>query len=285
MNPINFGLSMFSATTTKTGCGRCVREGVKAWVRRRAGIGGCIGLGLAASTGVYAQVSSVNSAIIQPRFFNDQPASTLTVVSNYPSLISFDDQGVSGASGFANRHVWHFSSNGGTSAYAFQNDDFFQVSMTVTLSGTTGAGATRKEAGFVLNTIGGDGQFIVNTDAHEIVAFGGPLPFFAFPTNFDSGETITLGMTYFLDGNGKRAIIYSADGVQSPPQEFSNLEQGIIDGSTLGGYMQVVISTNVANFGTASFGNIAISQSVPEPAVFALLALGALPLLLRRRRA
>ena len=120
--------------------------------------------------------------------------------------------------------------------------------MTVTLTGDPIA--PRKEAGFLLDSIGGQGQFIVNTDGHEVVAFGGPFPFHAFPATFNSGDTITLGMTYFMT-NGKRSIIYSANGVQSPVKEFTNLEQGIIDGSTLGGYVQIVnASTIPTNSGT-----------------------------------
>src|SRR5207249_3609669 len=66
----------------------------------------------------------------------------------------------------------------------------------------------------------------------------------------------------FLDSNGKRAIIYSANGVQSPPKEFTNLEQGIIDGSTLGGYVQVVNAPAVpTNFGRAVFQNIRIGPT------------------------
>jgi hypothetical protein len=239
-------------------------------------------IGLVAANGVYAQVSTINSATYHPREFNDVPGSTLVVVSNYPSLIVFSDWGVSGASGYANRDVWRFSNNGGTSAYQFQNDDFFQVSMTVTLDGNTIS--PRREAGFLFNTIGGDGQFIVNTDAHEVVAFGGPLPFYAFPSTFNSGATITLGMTYFLDGSGNRAIIYTANGVNSPALEFSNLEQGIINNTTLGGYFQIVNAPlDPNNSGLAVFQNISIS-AVPEPSVFALLSLGILPLLLRHRR-
>jgi hypothetical protein len=235
-----------------------------------------LSVGLVAATGAYAQVSSINSAILHPRTFNDVPGSTLSSFNNYSSLIFFGDQGVSAATGFANRHVWDFSNNGGVSNYQFQNNDFFQVSMTLTLTGSPIS--PRKEAGFLLDTAGGQGQFIVNTDGHEVVAFGGPLPFFAFPSTFNSGDTITLGMTYFLDGNGKRAIIYSANGVNSPAQEFSNLEQGIIDNSTLGGYLQIQNAPGVpGNFGTASFQNISI-QAVPEPSALAILGLGLLAL-------
>lgn len=242
-----------------------------------------IALSLAATNGVYAQVTSINSARLSLREFNDVPGATLTTVANYPSLISFNEVGVSQVGGFANRDIWRFSNNGGASAYQFQNNDYFNVSMTLTL--TASSIAPRKEAGFLLNTIGGDGQFIVNTDGHEIVAFGGPLPFYAFPSTFNSGDTITLGMRYFLDSNtGLRSIIYSANGVDSPILAFTDLEQGIIDNSTLGGYFQIVNDpANPANSGSAVFGSINI---VPEPSTFALLSLGILPLalLLRRRR-
>ena len=217
-------------------------------------------LALAVVNGAFAQVSTINSATYHPREYNDVPGSRLTVVSNYPALIAFDDQNVSAPSGFANRHVWRFSSNSGTNAFQFRNDHFFSVSMTVTLTGDPIS--PRKEAGFLLDTIGGQGQFIINTDGHEVVVFGGPLPFYAFPRTFNSGDTVTLGMTYFLQSNGKRAIIYSANCLQSPPLEFTNLEQGIIDGSTLGGYFQIVnASANPTNSGTAVYQNISIGAT------------------------
>src|SRR5207247_6442990 len=143
------------------------------------------------------------------------------------------------------------------SAYQFHHGESFSGSMTVTLTGRPIS--PRKEAGFLLDTIGGQGQFIVNPDGHEVVAFGGSFPFYAFPRTFNSGDTIRLGMTYFLDSNGKRAIIYYANCLQSPPLEFSNLEQGIIDNSTLGGYFQIVNDpSNPANSGMAVYQNIEI---------------------------
>ena len=248
-------------------------------------------LSFVAVNGAYALISDINSAVIQPRIFNDVPAATFTSVNNYPSLISLDEQGVSAPTGFANRDTWQFSANGST-GYLFQNDDFFQVSMTLTLTGDPIS--PRKEAGFLLDTIGGQGQFIVNTDAHEVVVFGGPLPFYIFPITYNSGDAITLGMTYFLDGNGKRAIIYSANGVDSPTLEFTNLEQGIMIGNTtLGGYLQVVNNTsNPDNGGMAVFqdtsivpyGTVPIS-TVPEPSTFLLLGAGLAGIGFLRRRA
>jgi hypothetical protein len=232
-----------------------------------------IGLGFAAPNAAYGQVSSINSDILHTREFDDVPVAGLVVVNNYPSLISFTEQGVSAPSGFANRDVWRFSNNGGASAYQFRNNDFFNVSMTLTLSAS--ATSPRKEGGFLLDTqAAGQGQFSVDTDSHEVVAFGGPLPFFAFPATFNAGNTITLGIDYFLDGNSRRAVIYSANGVQSPAMEFTNLEQGIIDNSTLGGFLQIRNdSANEGNSGMAVFGNIGIA-TVPEPSSIVLAALG-----------
>ena len=242
-----------------------------------------IGLALLAASMASAQVNSINSAKLSPREFNDDPLSDLTVSSNYPDSISFSDQSVD-TGNFANRHVWRFSNDLGATAFQFSNDDFFHVSMNVTLTGDPIS--PRKEAGFLFDTLGGQGQFIVNTDGHEVVAFGGPLPFYAFPATFDSGETIELDMTYFLDSDGKRKIIYSANGVNSPAQEFTNLEQGIINGSTLGGYLQVAIDPgNQDNGGTAVFTDISIA-AVPEPSAFVTLgmSLASLGQFLRRRK-
>lgn len=237
------------------------------------------GLGL---VGLSAYGQTINSAIIQPRVWNDIPGATLVTVSNYPTAISFTETGVSQATGFANRDWWRFSADGGSTAAGFNTNSYFQVSMTLSLTGTPAT--PRKEAGWVVSSsIGGDGQFIVNTDAHEVVAFGGALPFYAFPATFDSGETITLGMTYFQQENGKNAIIYTANGVNSPALEFTNLELGVINGSTLGGYFQIVNDpANALNSGSATFANITFA-AIPEPSSMALLGLGLAAMLWRRR--
>ena len=243
-------------------------------------------IGLVVANGAYAQI---NSVVYHPREYNDVPGATLTTVANYDSLILFREQNVSAPAGFANRDVWRFSSDGGTTAYQLQNNGFFQVSMTLQLNASSLA--PRREAGFLFDTLGGQGQFIVNTDNHEIVVFGGPLPFYSFNVSngltYNSGDIITLGMSYFQSGGpGINSIIYSVNGVNSPPLAFGNLEHGIINGSTLGGYFQIVNAPgDPLNTGEAVFQNISIV--VPEPSTFALLSLGILPLglLLRRRRA
>lgn len=245
-------------------------------------------VGLAVANVAYAQVNTINSAVRSPREFNDVPGSSFSVIGNYSTLIRFTDFGVSAPTGFANRHAWRFSNNAGASAYQFQNNDYFQVSMTLRLQANPSS--PRKEAGFLFNTLGGDGQFIVNSDAGEIVAFGGPLPFYSFNASnglsYTPGSNIILGMHYFLDpGTGLRSIQYSANGILSPILPFTNLEQGIINNSTLGGYFQIVNdSSNPFNSGIADFQNISI---VPEPSTFAMVGLGILTLgfvVTRRRR-
>src|SRR5215472_2953806 len=105
-----------------------------------------IGLGL--TTAAYGQISSINSAVIIPRYFNDITNASLTVVSNYPSLISFDYQQVyTTNAAFADRSVWQFSNDGGNSAFLFGNNDAFTITMDLTMSG--GPTAPRKEAGIV----------------------------------------------------------------------------------------------------------------------------------------
>jgi hypothetical protein len=215
--------------------------------------------GILAANGAWAQISTINSAVYTPRQFNDIPTSTLTVVSNYPTFISFEDQNVStNTAVFANRHSWHFSADSGASPFLFSNGEPFTVTMTLTL--TADPTSPRKEAGFVFNNpLNDGGEFIVDSDAHEIVAFGGFLPFYAFPRTFQSGDTVTLGMTYFLDAAGKWAIIYKANCMTSPPLEFSNLELGIINGTSIGGYMQLVNAPTIpTNTGIAVFQNIKI---------------------------
>ncbi len=236
-------------------------------------------ISLIVTNGAYAQLNSgsavfqnititgdpaINSDILHPRVFNDYPGATLATVNNYPSLVSFSESGVVGPSGFANRDDWRFSSDGGASDHLFQNNEYWSISALVTLTGSPTS--PRKEAGFRLDSsIGGDGLFLLNTDAHEIVAFGGPFPFYSFGNTFNSGDSVLMGITYANVG-GVNGIVYSANGVNSPFLPMSNLEQGVLNGSTLGGYFQIV-------------------GTIPEPSVFALLGMSlALSLVFRRRR-
>jgi len=137
--------------------------------------------GLIIANGALAQISSINSAHLTPRQFNDVPGAMITTVSNYPSLISFEEQNVSQPTGFANLDSWHFSNDNGATSYSFNNSDAFTITMDVTLTGDPIS--PRKEAGIVFNNpLNDGGMFTVNTDGHEIVAFGGFLRFLRLPS-------------------------------------------------------------------------------------------------------
>ena len=243
---------------------------------------------LAVASAAYGQISSINSAFLSPRVFNDVPGATFNSINAYPGFIAFSESGVSQATGFANRDLWQFSSTG-TNAYQIQNGQYFNASMNLTLSGNPIT--PRKEAGFLFSTVNdGDIQFIVNTDGHEVVQFGG-ISFYSFSVNnginYNSGQAIGLGISYFQDSNHKNALQFWANGVASPVFEFGpTVGSGALDignGSTLGGYFQIVNDpNNHSNSGDALFQGISISV-VPEPSVLSLLGLGIAALVFRRR--
>src|ERR1039457_6016926 len=166
-------------------------------------------IGLA--NGAYAQINTINSAFVTPRAFNDVPGATVNSINNYPGFIAFSEAGVSQATGFANRALWQFSNNG-TSAYQIQDGQYFNASFNLTLSGNPIT--PRKEAGFLFSTASnGDIQFFVDTDGHEVVQTGG-ISFYSFNVNngitYNSGNTINLGITYLLAGDGNNAIEFWA---------------------------------------------------------------------------
>jgi hypothetical protein len=265
-----------------------------------------VGLCLAAVNGAYAQVSSINSAFIDPRVFDDVPAATLTTANNYPSGISFTEANVSSSSGFANRDVWYFSNNGGTSAYQFQANDYFSASFNVTLTG--GAPGLDIETGFLFSNpsgnFGGDLQ-LVATGGGVVFQGGGPsyYPFSpaagGFPgaggsvPNYVEGQAITMTMNYVVDPiTGKNAFEYAVNGqlaASSAGDPYFDLGPGQTLGSpgdTLGGYFQIQTAptSNPNNTGEAQFTDITITPIIPEPSSFLLLGAGIAPLLLLRRR-
>jgi hypothetical protein len=250
-----------------------------------------------------AQVSSINSANLNLRVFNDMPAAVDTSTSSYPGSITLAQSNVSRvACGGLNRDVWYFSNNGGATPYSFQNTDYFTSSFGVTLTG--GTAGTDLEAGYIFSnptgSFGGDDQMLV-TNAGVVVQFGGPsyYPFSpaagGFPgaggsvANYTLGQTYTMGFNYVLDPNTSLpAFQYSVNGqfaASSPGDTYFDLG-GPVGGqsppSTLGGYFQ--IGNAPGNAGQAVFSNISITPvAVPEPASLSMLAIGGVALVARRR--
>ena len=243
----------------------------------------CLGGALVSGT-VSGGILDVNGVEVSERVFNDFPGSTLTTTNNFPVLVEFRDENMING-GFANRHDALLSADGGTTPLALNTSDGFDVSVDVTLE--VGSTSPRKEAGMRVNSnITGNGLFIINSDAGEIVAFGGPLEFFSFNNTFGesyvAGDTILMRMIY-RPGEGVAGtveyIVDVGDGpLSSGELEFTNTEGGIADGTNVGFYGQFS-PADENDFGVARFENI---RAVPEPASAALVALGALGMIRRR---
>jgi len=219
-----------------------------------------------------ASVVDINSVAIQQRVFNDFPDSTLVITDNYPFEVKFEETAF-GAGGFANRHDALFSNDSGDLSRLFARDESFDISLDVKLD--AGSDAPRKEAGLRINSsVGGDGLFIVNTDAHEIVAFGGALPFYSFNANnslsFNNGDTINMRMIYRAADPGVAGTIeYIVDQgsgpISSGELEFTNLELGVIDESMVGFYAQGAPADPSSDFNIATFTDIIIDDPTLPP--------------------
>jgi hypothetical protein len=266
-----------------------------------------IGLCLAAANGAQAQVPSINSVYIY-HAFNDMPGATVSPVNSYPGSVTLSETGVTrAASGGLNRDIWQFSNNGGASAYQFQNNDYFNASFSLTLTGS-GTSGVDLEAGWIFSNpsggFGGDLQSIV-TSTGVVAQFGGPsyYPFSpatgGFPgaggsvPNYALGQTYIMGLNYVIDPNtGLNAFQYSVNGqyaASSPGDTYFDLPAGegagSVGGNPLGGYLQIGNDpNNPNNNGTAVFGNVMIVGASPEPGTIALLGLGIVPFVLRRLR-
>jgi hypothetical protein len=248
-----------------------------------------IGLGLAVANGAWAQISSINSAVINPRVFNNFPGAVGTYVNNYPGSITIGESGAySSTAGGLDRDIWNFSS-GGSTLYTLGANDFFSVSMTVNITGTT---TVDNEAGFIVQNVngnfaGGDLQFLADPNSGFLGMFGGT-GFWNSGITYTAGTTVTLGMQYFYDSaNCEDAFQFwvnnGGGNIYSPVQDDVN--SGVpenVAGDTFGGYYQIGNGGSAPGAsGQAVFGNIAFA--VPEPSLAALLSLG-IPFLVWRLR-
>jgi hypothetical protein len=254
-------------------------------------------IAIIASLSTNAAYAQINGIKTHTRVFNDFTTTTLVTtngnsVNQGPVLSSastnetvWTDDGIGGT--FANRHLFTLSSDNGATDHFFNINDSYTVSSLINLA--DGSNSPRKEVGFLIQPAFADAQFIVNSDAGEIVAFGGP--FYLFGQNSSSngytpGTTILMGYTMIAagDGNGplQNTIEYFIDrqpGVpggesSSGPLPYGNSEGGPPTNYTVSLYSQA--TPNLANSGefvTVQFTDIRFA-SIPEPATCITLVLG-----------
>ena len=254
--------------------------------KSRAVYAGVVIAGLVAGL-PWASAASINGLAENPRVFNDYPDSTLTITNSNsvnPGSVVIDDRAF-GVGGWANRHDVLLSADSGATPNVFSIDEGFSISTTVRLD--VGSVTPRKEAGLRLNSpVSGDALFLVNSDAGEIVAFGGGAPFFSFGSGifgYTVGDTLLMGMTYTPSGGGANGVpgtmeyfIDRGAGLEtSGPLDWANLEGGPVDYSVAMYGQYAPLDTN--DLGVATFGDISY---IPEPASAMLL----LSLALLRRR-
>jgi len=241
--------------------------------------------------------AQINGLVNVPRVFNDIPGSTLVMANSNsvnPGTASISDTFVGSATG-VNRHDVLLSSDNGATPHVFDIGDKFTFKTELNL--TALSNTPRKEAGIRINSpVTGDVLLIVNSDAGEIVAFGGGAPFFSFGNNgggngYTPGSNILLGFNYMGNmGMGPGTIEYFIDRTPGIPGgedssgalAFSNLEEGAID-FNVAMYAQGGPGQNTADNFNAVFNNIMFTR-VPEPASFALVTIGMLGMLGLTRR-
>lgn len=214
-------------------------------------------LGIAFLTAALVTAASatpvINGAAMFPRVFNDCPTSTLTSVNNYPAQIVFDDA-VLDCGGFANRHAWRLSDDGGTNAALFMNGDSFRLGATLLITGTSEGEAGLQVSPWWSQLV--DGVFNVRTTDGEIACFGGRLPFYSFTAAqglaYAKGNTIYLEVEYLPNGLSMASpatieykITYLGTDYTSGPLPFDEGNPaepygtwGMLDEAQVGGHIQ-----------------------------------------------
>lgn len=244
----------------------------------------------------------VDSAVMNPRIFNDDSDSILTQVNNYPTTVSYMDEQLDGdgtGGEWANLHTFRLSANGGISEAVFSNGDAFSFSADVTITGNTTAEGGLNVSPWWSQQV--DGRFNLRSSDGEVACFGGRLPFYSFTgdqgVTYTAGETVRLGVVYSpnsLTAADPATIEYIYDDgtvYTSGPLAFDEGNPaedppyglwGMLNNARVGGYSQMLLDVgNSAAWAKVEFGNMTF---VPEPSSMLLLTCVGLFVVMRRQR-
>ncbi|MCC6320340.1 MAG: PEP-CTERM sorting domain-containing protein [Phycisphaerales bacterium] len=259
--------------------------------------GVCAAVVFACSGSALAQYGSINSLAEAPYWFADYfGESNLTITNNGLAGVRVEDRNFIN-SGFANRH--HFALAVGGVPYRFQtNQSFkFECDVVITGPGRTEAGIWHGTAPFFPNSANADtGQFMVRPPATqtgaEIAAFGGRMPFFSSNQPENAGmpaaaRDTTFHLTFIYNADvSPRTYQYGVNGVFTPLKIEGIDTAGFLPDSLLGVFVQGPNwfgPTDEHPRGDVDVQFTNLSIMIPAPASLALLGLGGLTALRRRR--
>ncbi len=269
-------------------------------------------LAVAGTASTAVALPAFNGLFGEARVFNDFATSNLTVNGTaYPTPGTFSAPLPSGAQqlvirdqfpfptagNFANKHRAALSADGGASAYGFQRSDGFDLSVDFRID--TPFPNVRKEGSIEIrnprfsidpNFID-EGRILVASDG-EVAVFGGAMPFIGFGSVYTAGTTANIRFIYAAPGhNGPGSL--AAIRLIFTPQAGVPIDSGwrtwgpevdgdgFNDGTTVhfvGQAQRFAVSSDEAIF---TWGNLNV---IPSPATLALVGLGGL-VAVRRRRA
>lgn len=223
-----------------------------------------------------------NGFAVAMNYWDNCPTSTDTYVVGANSVVM--DEQHNDCFGYADKHLWKFSADGGATPAWFENCSMFEFCSDVTVTGD-GNG----EAGIELSPwwSQGDGQFMANYGSGEIAVFGGRLPFYSFTAayglHYVKGTTISMKIAYnprSLDASYPGEVKYVCyvggvlydSGWLSYDMGNPNPGEGDVHGlygnlslSTIGGYFQPQCGAGADWNAQAKFTGICFNP-IPTPA-------------------